>query len=415
VRESYIVNEILESTIVEHPTSPSQVDAAGLCWRKWGFNKLDLISSPANAAAQRGTDVHAVLESWLRDAKPINFSTDIGKIASGGLRFLPKPKTQVVEDNFAFRTATSIYRGLKDFKNLRGEPVRKVGDHKTTSDFRWVKDPVKLRRDPQAVIYAVSEIEESRALGVEPERLEMGWVYYLAEPKRPKGLKVLLHILPDERTPIPECPPEVRKEHFGVMYYPELYDNFSRHEGIAAQMLRYHQEGAKGADLPYNASACQAFGGCPYRNNPCVLTVRQRVQSMEDQLTNAVMSLAEKMRASMEGKTAPDPVTAASKTPTSSGAIAPSDMAKRLAGALKREAPARVNPPEQSKGTDPDALASASSEKCVVSPADRMEMTARMADALLGGTFNRQVYESPPQLAAAAVAYADAILLELSK
>jgi hypothetical protein len=401
------VDEILESTILEYPTSASQVETAELCWRKWGINKLDGVPSPPNAAAQRGTDVHGTLECWLRDAKPINFDTDIGKIASGGLRFLPKPKTQVVEGNFTFRTETSIYRGLKDFKNLRGEPIRKVGDHKTTSDFRWVKDPIKLRRDAQAVIYAVSEIEESRALGVEPERLEMGWVYYLADPKKPKGLKVLLHVLPDERTPTPECPSEVRKEHFGVMYYSELYERFAEIEGTAAQMLRYHQAKAKGSDLPYNASACQAFGGCPYRNSQCVLTVSQRIQSMEDQMT-----LADKMKAAMAGKPAPEEKPEKPKGTNGTSTLSPSDAAAAIAAALKSK-PARVNPPEQSKGVDPDAsLAQAPGR---VSGADRMEMTARMADSLLSGTYNRHAYESPTYLAATAVTYADAILAELAK
>ena len=402
------LDAILESTIEEHPTSASQVETAELCWRKWGFNKLDGISSPSNASAQRGTDVHSVLESWLKDAKPINFDTDIGKIASGGLRFLPKPKTQVVEGNFTFRTATSIYRGLKDFKNPRGIPVRKVGDHKTTSDFRWMKDPIKLRRDAQAVIYAVSEIEESRNLGVEPERVELGWVYYLAEPKRPKGLKVLLHVLPDERTPIPELPADVRKEHFGVMYYPELYTRFAEIEGTAAQMLRYHQEQAKGADLPFNAAACQAFGGCPYRNSPCVLTVSQRIQSMEDQ-----MNLAEKMRAAMSGKPEPD----AEQPKNTNGAstkLSPSEGAAKLVESLKKK-PAAVNPPESPSAEAPAPARPRAQATGGASMGDRMEMAARMADALLSGSYNRHAYESPTYLAATAVTYADAILAELAK
>jgi hypothetical protein len=85
--------------------------------------------------------------------------------------------------------------------------------------------------------------------------------------------------------------------------------------------------------------------------------------------------------------------------------------AQAAASAIKAGAvaPPATNPPEQSRGVDPDAGAK---PRAVISSGDRMEMTARAVEGLLA---SMGVAFEPPELAKRAVAYADAVLAELSK
>ena len=125
------------------------------------------------------------------------------------------------------------------------------------------------------------------------------------------------------------------------------------------------------------------------------------------------MNLAEKMRAAMSGKPEPD----AEQPKNTNGAstkLSPSEGAAKLVESLKKK-PAAVNPPESPSAEAPAPARPRAQATGGVSMGDRMEMTARMADALLSGAYNRHAYESPTYLAATAVTYADAILAELAK
>jgi hypothetical protein len=354
--------------------SASQVETFDLCERKWGLNKLDGHPNKSNQYAQRGHAVHHDLELWQRDGTPIDLSTDSGKIASAGLRFLPRPSTHDVEDYFLLRTATATYKGLKDLRS-GASPIVAVYDHKTTVNFKWMKTPEKLRSNVQANLYAVDEVQRAASEGRHVERIELNWIYYLANPEKPKARKVQLHVLPDKNTAVPECPSNVEKAHFGIMYYDELYENFAKIEHTAARMVQLYADHPKAMDLPYNADACQAYGGCPYYKEQCTLTLGERIRSMEQQ-----QSLSEKMKASVS-KQATAPAAASATVPVVQGAadhaaaahavaahaavaksaVKPSGGIPKLVNQIKKpNAPAAaalptVNPPEEANGTDPDA------------------------------------------------------------
>jgi len=354
----------------DNPVSPSQIETARMCWRKWGLDKLDKIPRPSNKHAQRGTDAHTVLELWGRDGKIIDLNTDLGKIVSAGLPFLPRPGTYLTEHKFTFRTPRATYRGVQDLKSKPGSRIKSIWDYKTTTDFRWAKTPEILRRDPQANIYAMSEIKAAEAAGETINGIEQNWVYFLADPKKPKSFKVQLHVLRDEHTPVPTCGPEVKREHFGVMRFDELYERFDEIEQTSEQILVYrklHSEGRiSGAELPHDATACGAFGGCPYLGKSCKLTVKERITSMEKQQTLAD-KMAERKRELAKGVTPGPAPTAKTKTTTTTTttAAAPASMTDRMRNKLslvakgapiappKPRAPA-TNPPEQSRGVDPD-------------------------------------------------------------
>jgi hypothetical protein len=221
---------------------------------------------------------------------------------------------------------------------------------------------------------------------------------------------VQLHVLPDKDTRIPVRSEEVKKEHFGIMYYDELFERFAEIESDAAKILQYHllhgQKKVKGADLPYDVAGCDAFGGCPYRDKECRLTVRERIESME-----AKTSLEERIKSKLGAGAPATPATAPSAAAT---AVAEGIKAEARAETKRQPELPAINPPESVRGTDPDAPAA--QPQGSVRPGDRMEMTARLAEALVASRiFSAEEPRTPQKLAKLAVEYADAVLVELAK
>lgn len=401
-----------------HKISPSQIETSDICDRKWALEKLDGIKRPPNKYAQRGDDAHKVLEDW-QNGSTIDFDSDIGKIVAPGLRFLPKPGSHLTEHWFIFRTENATYHGKKDLKGKDPSPIRTVWDHKTTVDLKWMKTPEKLRRDPQANIYAVSEIREAEELGIRVERVEQNWVYYQADPEKPKARKVQLHVLPDQNTRVPVCPKDVQKDHFGIMYYDELFERFAEIEQKALKLLEYHRrfeagEIRGGIDVPYDVGGCDKFGGCPYRDVSCVLTVRERIAGME-----AKMKLGEKMKADLAAKqaaaggAAPANGSSTSAKPSPGAAAAAAAIKSGAAEAATKPLP-ETNPPEHSRGVDPDAPRSAA---VLADAGDRMGVVVEMAAAIVSSRIYAlgEDKEAPAKIASLAVKVGDAVIVELAK
>jgi hypothetical protein len=382
-----------------HRISPSQIETYRLCPRKWAFGKLENLPAPPNKYAERGLNVHHVLEEWQRDGKPVDLSSEAGKIASAGLKFLPQPGTHATEYKFVFDTGRAVYHGLMD---LRGEPtfpIQSIWDHKTTSSFDWMKTAEVLRKDPQANIYAMAVIYEAERLGLKLgagfERIEQNWVYYLANPSSPKSRKVQLHIVRDENSRMPVRTTEVQKAHFGVMTLAELYERFEEIEATSQEILALYREKPKALDVTYNVTACSAFGGCPYKGTACVLSLKERIESMEAQTEAKTLTLAEKIRAKLAAGVAPaEP--AAPQTPAAPAASAP---------AASAIAPPRVNPPEQPRSAPTGAVASM-----------RAEISARAMQGLVSSRiFSVDDNRYAMKVTAEAVKLADALLAALGK
>ncbi|MFQ5339929.1 MAG: hypothetical protein ACE5F6_00125 [Anaerolineae bacterium] len=291
-----------------HRVSPSQVDTILLCERKWGFEKLDGLSRPPNKYAQTGLEAHEVLELWQGEGRSIDLSTPIGAIVSPGLKFLPRPGTHATEHDFVFDTGRVVFHGRIDLRGSFHESVQTVWDHKTTSSFNWLKTPQFLRRDPQAVIYGkAAEVEARRSgliWGQTLERIELNWVYYLANPKTPRSRKVQLNVIHDESVQPPPCPDNVRPEHYGVMTLAELDARFIEMEKVGVQILTYRYRKFKARDLPYNVAACGAYGGCHYQDNPCTLTLSERIEAMEANEQSKNLSLSEKIQRNIDSANA---------------------------------------------------------------------------------------------------------------
>lgn len=396
---------MLDEVALAHTLSPTQVDTYRLCPRKWGWGKRNGIKKPSNKYAKRGTDGHEVLDAWLARGEPPDLTTEIGKMVQPGLKFLPAPKSGESEHEFRLTTETGIYVMKLDHFKLEREPDRilvDIHDHKTTTDFKWIKNPDALMVDVQACSYGVAAFEKvaMRAQAESWERMlpvvvRKNWIYYRAgsegkEGSKPGARKVQLVVLP-EGMPAPKKPEDVLAEHFGFMRTPELFKTFEGIEETAKEMLDHHRAGRMAMDLPYNAQACDAYGGCPYRDDPCILTGPERLRGiMAQEEKNAGLSMFEKAKRALggggngasaksaAGEASEEAKTAAAAEVAQAAGGGDGDMDQALAkiraskglpaggaAAPDTEAP-RVNPPEEPALDSPDPDLSAAPEAPVV-------------------------------------------------
>jgi len=398
-----------------HPLSATQIDTALLCERKWAYLKLAGLKPDSNRFATTGTDVHSVLEEWQSTGKPVDLSTDAGKIASAGLKLLPQPGTHKAEHEFRFDTGVAVYHGYMDLRGPPTFPIQTVWDHKTTSNFRWMKTPELLRRDPQAMLYGTAVLHEAKekgiTLGSGVLRVELNWLYYLSDPKRPKSRKVQLHIVPDDAPRLPICPDEVDPKHFGIMPHSELTERFDEIQQTAKRLLQLYRDKPKPEELPPNAAACSAYGGCPFEGKPCNLSTRERFQSMEAHEQAKTMTLAEKIRNKMAGKKPEE--SAPSKTETTT-ASAP---AAKIATPEPRKPDTVINPPERAQGSDPDEPARVAAKNTPSAAGyGRTELAALAMQAIVArGTHATNDAKYAVKVAADSVQLADALLAALGK
>lgn len=200
--------------------SASQIDTYLECPRKWAWQKIAGLEGVAGGAAVLGSEVHTQLEHWLRDGRPLDFTTNAGYVAAVIQPLLPRPKTpgMLVEetplghtpppggkgDSFRFQRGDNLfYLGKRDFVIPWGSlmpagnkgwfdgclvestshPV--VGDHKTSSNIRrYAKSAEKLLWDTAANIYAYWTMAEYKTPTV-----DLHWNYgdtrtHKAEPVR---------------------------------------------------------------------------------------------------------------------------------------------------------------------------------------------------------------------------------------
>lgn len=225
----------------EHKISPSQLKTAFHsetgCKRKWAFNKIEGQRSPPTAATTLGTNVHTVAENYLNLGTVPDLSTKPGKIFASGIHLLPDRKLITgVEKNFNLRFNDDVtFHGIMDFV---GDDF--VGDHKTTSNFKYMIAPEDLQTDYQGVLYGMDHAI-SRNLGM-AEKFKLIWVYYLTKGK-PQARKVQI---------------ETSRVQLERTYFP-LAEK-------AEELVKLRQTVENALEVEPTYSACGAFGGCPFRN-----------------------------------------------------------------------------------------------------------------------------------------------------
>ncbi len=155
----------------------------GVCQRLWHFKSIMRIEEPSGPAQELGSRVHKFAEKILEEGASDEDLPDTkeAKIAlAGAVSYAPYMNAdKFVEKKFLLPT----YEGGPEWvgyidllvywakpkhddcamnqKLARACPdcflsgqIKVVGDHKTTSDFRYHKTPAELLRDPQMISYA---------------------------------------------------------------------------------------------------------------------------------------------------------------------------------------------------------------------------------------------------------------------
>ncbi len=215
--------------------SASSVSTFEACPRKWAFDKIDGIPREESPAATLGKLVHSQLERWLRDATPPDDS-EAGRIADSALHLLPQPKTpgMTLEQHFEIEIGGYQFHGYKDVQLIDPDGPT-VFDHKSTSDFKWIKTRDDLVDDVQATLYAADAMFRTAS----PTCL-LQWTYV-----RTRG-------------------PRASKKVTAFVGRKEITPRLEKTVLSAAKMSAIIESGAKAADVEKNTKACNDFGGCPY-------------------------------------------------------------------------------------------------------------------------------------------------------
>jgi hypothetical protein len=307
----------------KHHYSPTQISLFRDCRRKWAISYIDKIKSPQNAYAAFGSYLHDRLEEYMTDGtlppatdeiaiaitkangKVIEYThNDILKIMLPAFKHLPAPGTGLCEQEFELNLGElgSIIGYIDLLYEEDGVPV--VNDYKSTGDFKWAMKPEELGEDPQGVIYAVYAMEKAQVEVVRDQ-----WIYIRRDAKRPGAKKVSAEI-----------------------HLTDLDKPWRHIVEDVTEMKRLHDSGVKAADVEYDATACDKYGGCPHRSTVCKLTPMDRMRSL-----TAMLSLKERMLARKQ-KTA---------EPTPTPAPEPEQVAAPPAAAVPAEGAGQaVNPPE---------------------------------------------------------------------
>jgi hypothetical protein len=290
--------------------SASQVDTFRECARKWAWRYLEGIKEPPNASANLGTKCHSMLEKWLElgaypdtlEAFPLLMKdghTKIyfpGQIVQAGLHFLPPPGIALVEGEFRMESRRSSWTGYRDAQFLEDEKTGEafapdpvvaqipglipiVLDHKTTSDFKWMKSAEVLRRDIQAVLYAAKTMEDMAV-----RRVKNRWVYYRTTGQ-PSARKVEVEFTVDQ-----------------------VAEEMASIDATAQEVHQLYQLRPKALELAPNPEACERYGGCPHISRCNLGTVERMEALMAKETIQEMMERKKREREALEASGAPPAV-----------------------------------------------------------------------------------------------------------
>lgn len=277
--------------------------------------------------------MHAILEAWSRDGKAPDldevFVTSDGKkhrpgrIAAAGLRYLPKHSLEhQVEQRIDIDFGWAKFVGYIDL--LYGY---RVYDHKTTSDFKWMKNSDELRNDIQSAIYAAHVLSYSGYV-------DLKWTYF-----RTKGASTAKQV--------------------SIRYTNEdLNKTLERIKLLSLEIYDHYKNKPEVLSLEPNVNQCDAYGGCPYRDK-CDLSPRERLKGLMAQ---------ESLRDKMKRRLAEQKAAAQAETPAQT-----QETSKVEKQSLKEKLAARkaqgVNPPEApSTVVQPPTVEQVMSDSSLVAP-----------------------------------------------
>ena len=229
--------------------SPSQISTWRLCHRKFGFTYLSgEPRPPATKAMLIGTALHSKVEQVFATGQPdYSFATDHDEEAS---RLLPVilpylPTEAISEQKVSVVLGGVTFAGRFDWLAPAGS-FWELGDLKTTSNLKYAKTELELSTDPQVLVYSQAQTQ------TQPGNIVCRWLYV-----QTRGT------------------PHVRE----VVTRPDftaLDQLIADGQAIdVAWATRTRPE-----DLEPNTSACDAFGGCPFRAK-CVIDPGERLIALQ--------------------------------------------------------------------------------------------------------------------------------------
>ena len=134
------------------------------CNRKWYEKYVLGKKEPASKAMKQGTDVHTILENYLLHGDIPDKRTTAGKIASAGLKHLPKPKSYfhveiAIHDLVTLKESPIAFKGYIDLLIINDDSAE-ILDHKTSSNLNYALTADQLAKDIQLIIYAKHVFEK---------------------------------------------------------------------------------------------------------------------------------------------------------------------------------------------------------------------------------------------------------------
>jgi len=248
--------------------SATQISTYELCNRKWAWRWLEHIKADPNKFALLGIKTHGELENWLKWSRVPVGNSKQALLAQAMIPYLPPPqavdylKNWNVERDELIVVADVLFNVKIDLfmpEQLSWDGVSRprTYDHKTSGDpERWAAKPEEIHYDAQAALYAAWTI-----IVTKETTIDLQWNYV-----KTKGA-IKVHPVYATVT--------------DAMITPRMLQNVE-----TGRAIKHHIFNTKRAlDVVHDASACDEYGGCPYRDR-CGITARERIVSIMSDFKN---------------------------------------------------------------------------------------------------------------------------------
>lgn len=306
--------------------SPTQVELANDCMRKWVFKKVFRLKEPSKHFTKLGDVFHQCAERWL--AADNNNRTPDGKEVDphpeGWDETVTTGQAVIIRSLLKACTDEGVIRrppGLQIEKAYQMEVLGDnkasmimfadvwsdlgIEDHKTSKDKKWLKSREKLRNCIQMMSYAAAWVDDMLDRDQElPETIELRHNQAITDPDKP-------HV----RDTSVEVPMGEIADFWNDKVIP-----------LVKTMLHWKQAGLSTSAWakvpgPTTKGVCRKYGGCPYEN------ICGRVQTVEQYQSNLLLQSTTEAEKAQRAETMSDDLLAkmaARKKARASAGVTPS-------------------------------------------------------------------------------------------
>lgn len=231
--------------------SPTQVSTWRTCKRKFAFTYLTGEPRPEQTKAQRiGVALHSRVERFFQTGEP-DYTAGFSDEEHLAARLLPHligklPPGALSEQKVVVHLGGVEFGGRFDWLTL--DPIE-LGDLKTTSNMVYAKTAKELSTDPQPLIYGSAVALDNQ---IPLDQVACRWVYV-----QTKGFPRVHEV-------------EFRPDPSGLV---DLIQD-------GQEIVDAWTNRPKPADLEPNTSACDLYGGCPFRSK-CYIDPAERLAQLQ--------------------------------------------------------------------------------------------------------------------------------------